>query len=74
MVASGFFVSGVLKLHFVSTSQKINAANYQQKILPIYFEVMDTSIISSRRNKDFQQDRAPAHMAKSMMELLEGRV
>lgn len=45
-----------------------------KKILPVYFEAMEGTIFSSRKNIVFQQDGAPAHTAKSTMKLLEDKV
>lgn len=71
MVAGGFCAGGVSELHFVPQGQKVNAAYYQNTIIPVYFKAMDSSIFSSNRNSVFQQDGAPAHTAKSTMKLLE---
>ena len=71
MVAGGFCASSVSKLHFVTTGQTITAAYYQKHILPVYFEAMQSSIFSNKKNLVFQQDGARPHTAKSTIKILE---
>ena len=73
MVAGGFSAGGVSKLHFIEGKAKVNAKYYQDKILPVYFEAMDSSIMSSKKNITFQQDGAKAHTADSTMKILNAR-
>ena len=49
LVAGGFCAGGVSKLHFVPSGQTITAAYYQEHILPVYFEAMQSSIFSSKK-------------------------
>lgn len=73
MVAGGFCAGGVSKLHFIEEKETVNANYYQEKILPLYFEATETSIMSSKNNITFQQDGAGPHRADSTMKILNTR-
>ena len=73
IMTGGFSAGGVSKLHFIEEKAKIKAKYYDDKILPVYFEAMDSSIISSKKNITFQQDGAKAHTADSTIKILNVR-
>lgn len=73
MVVGGICSRGKTPLLVFNSGLRINAAMYQEAILPVYFEFMkNKTFFPSERKIMFQQDMAPAHSAKSTMKLIEG--
>ena len=70
MVAAGFCARGVTQLHFVE-NLSFDAIYYREKILPIYFEVLeDGKLFPYKTKRVFMQDGAPCHSERHNMEIL----
>lgn len=75
MVAGGICGMGKTPLIVMEKGVRINAAYYQQHILPVFLAFMeDKTVFPSPHKIIFMQDGAPAHSAKTTMSLLNNLI
>jgi hypothetical protein len=83
MVAGGMTGSGLTKLHVVDVGATVTGEYYRNRILPVFLEAsrreitascpQDSLLFTSHDKAVFMQDGAPAHTAKTTLDLLRQR-
>ena len=69
MVAGGMTAKGVTELYVCPKGETITGKVYEEKILPIYLNAInDPELISNKRKATFQQDSAPGHNIRPVIE------
>jgi transposase-like protein len=72
MVAGGITANGVTDLYVCPKGETINGQVYEEKILPIYLSAINNrALIRNKRKATFQQDSAPGHKIRSVIDKIE---
>lgn len=72
MVAGGICSTGKTTLILIPPNVTITAKTYQEMILPVYLHFLqDTNMFPKPRKSTFMQDGAPAHTAKTTLQIIK---
>jgi len=72
MVAGGMTANGVTQLYVCPEKETIGGKVYEEKILPIYLRAInDTKLIPNKRKATMQQDSAPGHNVRPVIQKIQ---